>query len=112
MVRKKLERYGARKGHRLASVFHWRMFMDLRIRIFLYPRWGTVTRLAGWSNCGLCANDATRASLYVCHRVSNMASPLENLETQLELFIENVRQIRIIVSDFQPQGQNVLNQKM
>jgi len=41
-----------------------------------------------------------------------MASALENLEGQLELFIENVRQIRIIVSDFQPQGQNVLNQKM
>jgi hypothetical protein len=41
-----------------------------------------------------------------------MASSLENLETQLELFIENVRQIRIIVGDFQPQGQNVLNQKM
>lgn len=41
-----------------------------------------------------------------------MASSLENLETQLEMFIENVRQIRIIVSDFQPQGQNVLNQKM
>ncbi|CAO1399320.1 unnamed protein product [Diamesa serratosioi] len=34
------------------------------------------------------------------------------LENQLELFIENVRQIRIIVSDFQPQGQNVLNQKI
>uniref|UniRef100_A0A0A9WC54 Mediator of RNA polymerase II transcription subunit 10 n=1 Tax=Lygus hesperus TaxID=30085 RepID=A0A0A9WC54_LYGHE len=41
-----------------------------------------------------------------------MASSLENLETQLELFIENVRQIKIIVSDFQPQGQNVLNQKI
>lgn len=41
-----------------------------------------------------------------------MSSSLENLENQLELFIENVRQIRIIVSDFQPQGQNVLNQKM
>lgn len=41
-----------------------------------------------------------------------MSSPLENLETQLEMFIENVRQIRIIVSDFQPQGQSVLNQKM
>ncbi|XP_066992199.1 mediator of RNA polymerase II transcription subunit 10 [Anabrus simplex] len=41
-----------------------------------------------------------------------MAASLENLETQLELFIENVRQIRIIVSDFQPQGQNVLNQKI
>ncbi|CAD7090222.1 unnamed protein product [Hermetia illucens] len=41
-----------------------------------------------------------------------MAAPLEHLETQLEMFIENVRQIRIIVSDFQPQGQNVLNQKI
>ncbi|XP_014206342.1 mediator of RNA polymerase II transcription subunit 10 [Copidosoma floridanum] len=41
-----------------------------------------------------------------------MASALENLETQLELFIENVRQIRIIVSDFQPTGQSVLNQKI
>lgn len=41
-----------------------------------------------------------------------MSPPLESLETQLELFIENVRQVRIIVSDFQPQGHNVLNQKM
>ncbi|XP_052860578.1 mediator of RNA polymerase II transcription subunit 10 [Anopheles bellator] len=41
-----------------------------------------------------------------------MTSPLENLENFLEMFIENVRQIRIIVSDFQPQGQNVLNQKI
>ncbi|XP_055390173.1 mediator of RNA polymerase II transcription subunit 10 [Condylostylus longicornis] len=43
---------------------------------------------------------------------ATMAAPLEDLETQLEMFIENVRQIRIIVSDFQPQGQNVLNQKI
>ncbi|KAJ8302696.1 hypothetical protein KUTeg_019092 [Tegillarca granosa] len=35
----------------------------------------------------------------------------EALEQQLELFIENTRQLGIIVSDFQPQGQNVLNQK-
>lgn len=41
-----------------------------------------------------------------------MTSSLENLETQLEMFIENVRQIHIIVSDFQPQSQNVLNQKL
>jgi len=41
-----------------------------------------------------------------------MSAPLENLENQLELFIENVRQVKIIVSDFQPQGQSVLNQKM
>lgn len=39
-------------------------------------------------------------------------SQLENLEGNLELFIENVRQIGIIVSDFQPQGQAILNQKI
>jgi len=43
---------------------------------------------------------------------SSSSSPLEDLETQLEMFVENVRQIRIIVADFQPQGQVVLNQKM
>jgi len=43
---------------------------------------------------------------------SSSSSPLEDLETQLEMFVENVRQIRIIVADFQPQGQTVLNQKM
>ena len=37
-------------------------------------------------------------------------NPLEQLEQQLERSIENVRQIRIIVSDFQPQGQQGLNQ--
>ena len=41
-----------------------------------------------------------------------MAEKFELLEQQLELFIENTRQMGIIVSDFQPQGQNVLNQKM
>lgn len=41
-----------------------------------------------------------------------MSSALENLETQLDSFIENVRQIKIIVGDFQPQGQQVLNQKI
>jgi len=41
-----------------------------------------------------------------------MGSPLEVLETNLELFIENVRQLGIIVSDFQPQGQTALNQKI
>lgn len=40
------------------------------------------------------------------------SSALENLETQLEMFIENVRQVGIIVADFQPQGHQVLNQKM
>lgn len=43
---------------------------------------------------------------------SSSSSPLEDLETQLEMFVENVRQIRIIVGDFQYQGQIVLNQKM
>ncbi|CAL1532359.1 unnamed protein product [Lymnaea stagnalis] len=36
----------------------------------------------------------------------------DTLEQKLELFIENTRQMGIIVSDFQPQGQNVLNQKI
>ena len=35
---------------------------------------------------------------------------LDQLEQQLERSIENVRQIQIIVSDFQPQGQPGLNQ--
>ena len=35
---------------------------------------------------------------------------LNQLEQQLERSIENVRQIKIIVSDFQPQGQPGLNQ--
>lgn len=38
-----------------------------------------------------------------------MADRLESLEDTLEKFIENVRKLSIIVSDFQPQGQNVLN---
>lgn len=41
-----------------------------------------------------------------------MADKFEALEQQLELFIENTRQMGLIVSDFQPQGQSVLNQKM
>ncbi|GFT33465.1 mediator of RNA polymerase II transcription subunit 10 [Nephila pilipes] len=41
-----------------------------------------------------------------------MSAALENLEGNLELFIENVRQLGIIVSDFQPQGQTILNQKI
>ena len=35
---------------------------------------------------------------------------LDQLEQQLERSIENVRQIQIIVSDFQAQGQPNLNQ--
>jgi mediator of RNA polymerase II transcription subunit 10 len=41
-----------------------------------------------------------------------MADKFEALEQQLELFIENTRQLGIIVGDFQPQGQTVLNQKL
>ena len=39
-------------------------------------------------------------------------SKFEALEQQLEMFIENTRQIGIAVADMQPQGQAVLNQKM
>nr|XP_039271622.1 mediator of RNA polymerase II transcription subunit 10-like [Styela clava] len=41
-----------------------------------------------------------------------MAEKFEQLEENLEQFIENVRQLGIIASDFQPQGQAVLNQKI
>nr|XP_009858943.1 mediator of RNA polymerase II transcription subunit 10-like [Ciona intestinalis] len=41
-----------------------------------------------------------------------MAEKLEVLEACLEQFIENVRQLGVIVTDFQPQGQEVLNQKI
>ena len=41
-----------------------------------------------------------------------MSASLGDLETQLEQLIETTRQLGIIVSDFQPQGQPVLNQKM
>ena len=41
-----------------------------------------------------------------------MSGALNDLESQLEQLIENTRQLGIIVSDFQPQGQTVLNQKM
>lgn len=41
-----------------------------------------------------------------------MADKLEELEQHLEMFIENARQLGIIATDFQPQGQNVLNGKM
>ena len=44
--------------------------------------------------------------------LNKMAEKFETLEEQLERFIENTRQMGIIVSDFQPQGQNALNQKL
>lgn len=38
---------------------------------------------------------------------------MEALESQIEIFVENIRQLGIIVSDFQHQtGQTVLNQKI
>lgn len=40
------------------------------------------------------------------------SNALDQLEQQLERSIENVRQIKIIVSDFQQQGQPGLNQKL
>ena len=36
----------------------------------------------------------------------------DSLVENLERFIENTRQLGIIVSDFQPQGQVTLNQKL
>lgn len=45
-------------------------------------------------------------------KMSGSGAPLEQLEQQLERAIENVRQVRIVVSDFQPQGQPALNQKL
>lgn len=41
-----------------------------------------------------------------------MSNALNELESQLEQLIENTRQLGIIVSDFQSQGQPVLNAKM
>ena len=43
-----------------------------------------------------------------------MSSSLDQLETNLESLTENVRQLGIIVSDFQPQGQGqtALNTKL
>ena len=41
-----------------------------------------------------------------------MADQLEELEQHLEMFIEKSRQLGIIASDFQPQGQTALNDKM
>ena len=38
---------------------------------------------------------------------NNTSSTLDTLEEQLERSIENVRQIQIIVSDFQPQGNQI-----
>lgn len=40
------------------------------------------------------------------------SSPLDSLENQLENLVESVRQLGIIVSDFQPQGQPALNSKL
>ena len=44
--------------------------------------------------------------------MADKSEKFDVLEQNLEMFIENTRQIGIIVSDFQPQGQNNLNQKL
>uniref|UniRef100_A0A8C7T2E6 Mediator of RNA polymerase II transcription subunit 10 n=1 Tax=Oncorhynchus mykiss TaxID=8022 RepID=A0A8C7T2E6_ONCMY len=41
-----------------------------------------------------------------------MAEKFDNLEEHLEKFVENIRQMGIIVSDFQPSSQTGLNQKL
>lgn len=45
-------------------------------------------------------------------KMADKTERFESLEHQLETFIETTRQISIIVSDFQQQGQNLLNQKL
>ncbi|KAI2795990.1 hypothetical protein RDWZM_004647 [Blomia tropicalis] len=40
------------------------------------------------------------------------STALDNLETSLEGLVENFRQLGIIVSDFQPQGQTAINNKL
>ncbi|OTF73924.1 mediator of RNA polymerase II transcription subunit 10-like protein [Euroglyphus maynei] len=40
------------------------------------------------------------------------STALDSLETTLEGLVENFRQLGIIVSDFQPQGQTALNNKL
>lgn len=37
---------------------------------------------------------------------------MDQLESHIEIFVENVRQLGLIVSDFQQTGQPVLNQKL
>ena len=49
--------------------------------------------------------------VFFCLIPANSVS-LDQLDQQLERSIENVRQIQIIVSDFQQQGQPGLNQKL
>ena len=63
-------------------------------------------------NSGNMASQYSSSYHLVVQNSGNMADKFEALEQQLELFIENTRKMGIIVSDFQPQGQNVLNQKM
>ncbi|XP_036164868.1 mediator of RNA polymerase II transcription subunit 10 isoform X2 [Myotis myotis] len=41
-----------------------------------------------------------------------MAEKFDHLEEHLEKFVENIRQLGIIVSDFQPSSQAGLNQKL
>ncbi|XP_063255645.1 mediator of RNA polymerase II transcription subunit 10 isoform X2 [Prinia subflava] len=41
-----------------------------------------------------------------------MAEKFDSLEEHLEKFVENIRQLGIIVSDFQPSSQTGLNQKL
>lgn len=43
---------------------------------------------------------------------SSSPNHLQQLEGSLEQFVENVRQLGIVVADFQPQGQPALNQKI
>ncbi|XP_051992711.1 mediator of RNA polymerase II transcription subunit 10-like [Xyrauchen texanus] len=50
--------------------------------------------------------------LTLCKIQIDMAEKFDNLEEHLEKFVENIRQLGIIVSDFQPSSQTGLNQKL
>ncbi|KAK7898635.1 hypothetical protein WMY93_019488 [Mugilogobius chulae] len=54
----------------------------------------------------------TSSHIAVYKQSENMAEKFDNLEEHLEKFIENIRQLGIIVSDFQPSSQAGLNQKL
>lgn len=45
-------------------------------------------------------------------KAAAMAEKFDSLEEHLEKFVENIRQLGIIVSDFQPSSQTGLNQKL
>ncbi|KAK3525181.1 hypothetical protein QTP86_021402 [Hemibagrus guttatus] len=79
--------------------------------------WGT--KCEGWeegrassASAVLVASQSTSNSTRSALSCLKMAEKFDNLEEHLEKFIENIRQLGIIVSDFQPSSQTGLNQKL